>query len=31
MATPIWSFQHNEAIETEKIDMKPYKPSGKFF
>ena len=31
MATPIWNFQENEAIETDKVDMKPYKPTGKFF
>lgn len=31
MATPIWNFQENEAIETDKAEMKTYKPSGKFF
>ena len=31
MATPIWNFQENEAIDTEKIDLKTYKPTGKFF
>jgi hypothetical protein len=31
MATPIWNFKENEAIETEKIDLKTYKPTGKFF
>ena len=31
MATPIWNFEENEAIETDKVDMKPYKPTGKFF
>ena len=31
MATPIWNFQENEAIETDKCEMKTYKPSGKFF
>lgn len=30
-ATPIWNFQDNEAIETEKVEMKTYKPTGKFF
>ena len=30
-ATPIWNFQENEAIETDKVEMKSYKPSGKFF
>ena len=27
----IWNFKDNEAIETEKIDLKPFKPTGKFF
>lgn len=27
----IWEFEHNEAIETEKVDLKPFKPVGKFF
>jgi hypothetical protein len=31
MATPIWNFQDNEAIDTEKAEMKTYKPTGKFF
>ena len=31
MATPIWNFKENEAIDTEKIDLKTYKPTGKFF
>lgn len=30
-ATPIWSFEHNESIETDKVDMKPFKPTSKFF
>jgi hypothetical protein len=31
MATPIWNFEENELIETDKVDMKPFKPTGKFF
>lgn len=31
MATPIWNFQDNEAVETDKVEMKHYKPTGKFF
>jgi len=31
MATPIWNFKENEAVETEKIDLKTFKPTGKFF
>lgn len=27
----IWSFQANESVETEKIDLKPFKPLGRFF
>ena len=27
----IWTFEENEALETEKVDMKPFKPTGKFF
>lgn len=31
MATPIWNFQENEAIDTEKTELKTFKPVGKFF
>ena len=28
----IWSFADNEAVENEKVDMKPFaKPTGRFF
>ena len=27
----IWTFEENEALETDKCDMKPFKPTGKFF
>ena len=27
----IWTFEENEALETDKVDMKPFKPTGKFF
>lgn len=27
----IWTLDDNEAIETDKIDLKPFKPTGKFF
>jgi hypothetical protein len=27
----IWQFKDNEAAETDAIDMKPYKGTGKFF
>jgi len=27
----IWNFKDNETIETEKVDLKPFKPTGKFF
>jgi hypothetical protein len=27
----IWTFEENQAIETEKIDLKPFKPTGRFF
>lgn len=30
-AQSIWSFKENEAVETDKVDMKPFKPTGKFF
>lgn len=27
----IWSFAANESVETEKVDLKPFKPTGRFF
>ena len=27
----IWNFEENETLETDKVDMKPFKPTGKFF
>jgi hypothetical protein len=27
----IWSFGTNESVETDKIDLKPFKPTGRFF
>jgi hypothetical protein len=27
----IWTFEENQGVETEKVDMKPFKPTGKFF
>jgi len=27
----IWTFKDNEATETETIDLKPYKATGKFY
>ena len=27
----IWTFEENDAIETDKVDMKPFKPTGRFF
>ena len=27
----IWTFEENQAVETEKVDMKPFKPTGRFF
>ena len=27
----IWTFESNQAIETDKVEMKPFKPTGKFF
>ena len=31
MVDTIWTFEDNQAIETEKVDLKPFKPTGKFF
>lgn len=27
----IWTFNDNESVETEKVDLKPFKPTGRFF
>ena len=27
----IWTFEENQQIETEKVDLKPFKPTGRFF
>jgi len=27
----IWSYEHNQAIETDKVEMKTFKPQGRFF
>ena len=27
----IWTFEENQNTETDKVDLKPFKPSGKFF
>ena len=27
----IWTFEENQAAETEKVDLKPFKPTGRFF
>ena len=27
----IWNFEENESIETDKVEMKTFKPTGKFF
>lgn len=27
----IWTFEENETIETDKVEMKTFKPTGKFF
>ena len=27
----IWTFEENECLETDKVDMKPFKPTGKIF
>ena len=27
----IWTLEDNEAIECDKVDLKPFKPTGKFF
>lgn len=27
----IWTFEENQRIDTDKVDMKPFKPTGRFF
>lgn len=27
----IWTFKESDAVETENIDMKAFKPTGKFY
>ena len=27
----IWTFEENEALETDKVDMKHFKATGRFF
>ena len=27
----IWTFEENQQIETDKVDLKPFKPTGRFF
>ena len=27
----IWTYEANQSVETEKVDLKPFKPTGKFF
>jgi hypothetical protein len=27
----IWTYDHNQEIETEKVEMKTFKPVGRFF
>jgi len=27
----LWTFKDNETIETDKVDLKPFKATGKFF
>lgn len=27
----IWTFPDNESVETDKVDMKPFKPTARFF
>ena len=27
----IWTYEYNQAIETDKVDLKPFKPTGRFF
>mmetsp|Transcript_5391 Transcript_5391/g.6658 ORF Transcript_5391/g.6658 Transcript_5391/m.6658 type:complete len:106 (-) Transcript_5391:1098-1415(-) len=27
----IWTYEENQSVETDKVDMKPFKPTGKFF
>ena len=27
----IWTFEENQNVETERVDLKPFKPTGRFF
>lgn len=27
----IWTYSENQSIDTDKVDLKPFKPTGKFF
>ena len=27
----IWTFEENQSVETERVDLKPFKPTGRFF
>jgi hypothetical protein len=27
----IWTFEENQAIETERVELKQFKPTGRFF
>jgi len=27
----IWTFEENSKVDTEKVDLKPFKPTGRFF
>ena len=27
----IWTFEENQAVETDRVDLKPFKPTGRFF
>ena len=27
----IWTFEENQAAEIDRVDMKPFKPTGRFF
>jgi len=31
MATPIWNYTDNSTVETDKVELKQFKPVGKFF
>ena len=27
----IWTYEDNQALKTDSVDMKPFKPTGRFF